>query len=94
MEIFGYTAGVAELLMQSHESDIIRILPALPNSWKKGNVKGLKARGNITVSIEWENNSLKKLEFVPKFNTQKKVIYNGKQKIINLKAGVPTEIKF
>ena len=91
---FGYTAGVAELLMQSHESDIIRILPALPNSWEKGNVKGLKARGNITVSIEWENNSLKKLEFVPKFNTHKKVIYNGKQKIINLRAGVPTEIKF
>ena len=91
---FGYTAGVVELLIQSHESDIIRVLPALPNSWKKGTVKGLKARGNISVSIEWENNSLKKLEFVPKYDTQKKVIYNGKQKIVNLKADVPTEIKF
>ena len=91
---FGYTAGVVELLIQSHESDIIRVLPALPNSWKKGTVKGLKARGNITVSIEWENNSLKKLELLPKYDTQKKVIYNGKQKIVNLKADVPTEIKF
>ena len=91
---FGYTAGVVELLIQSHESDIIRVLPALPNSWKKGTVKGLKARGNISVSIEWENNNLKKLELMPKYDTQKKVIYNGKQKIVNLKADVPTEIKF
>ena len=56
-------------------------------------MKGLKARGNITVSIEWENNSLKKLEFV-RNTIHKKSNYNGKQKIINLKANVPTEIKF
>ena len=91
---FGYTAGVTESLLQSHESDIIRILPALPNSWENGIVKGLKARGNITVSIQWENNSLKKLDLISKYDSQKKVIYNGSEKFINLKANVPTEIEF
>lgn len=51
---FGYTAGVAESLLQSH-AGVIDILPALPSSWKKGEVAGLKARGNITVNISWEN---------------------------------------
>ena len=41
---FGYTAGVVELLIQSHESDIIRVLPALPNSWKKRNCEGFKSK--------------------------------------------------
>lgn len=59
---FGYTAGIAEMLMQSHE-DRIRILPALPDVWKEGKVLGLKARGNITVDIQWSENKLTKLVF-------------------------------
>lgn len=52
---FGYTAGVAEMLLQSHEG-FIEFLPAIPDQWKSyGEVKGLKARGNITVSFKWEN---------------------------------------
>lgn len=50
---FGYTAGVAEALLQSH-GKTIHILPALPPEWGKGKVTGLKARGNITVDIEWD----------------------------------------
>lgn len=50
---FGYTAGVAEALLQSH-GKTIHILPALPPEWTKGKVTGLKARGNITVDIEWD----------------------------------------
>ena len=50
---FGYTAGVAEALIQSH-GKTIHILPALPPEWTKGKVTGLKARGNITVDIEWD----------------------------------------
>ncbi|MCX2679763.1 glycoside hydrolase family 95 protein [Galbibacter sp. EGI 63066] len=57
---FGYTAGVTELLMQSHEG-FIRILPALPANWKNGSIKGLKARGNIEVDISWEDGKLKTL---------------------------------
>jgi len=52
---FGYTAGIAEMLLQSHEPDILRILPALPESWNTGYVKGLKARGNLSVDIFWKD---------------------------------------
>ncbi|NNE77017.1 MAG: glycoside hydrolase family 95 protein, partial [Pricia sp.] len=57
---FGFTAGVAELLLQSHEG-FLRILPAIPTDWAKGKISGLKARGNIEVDIEWEKGKLTKL---------------------------------
>lgn len=60
---FGYTAGIAEMLIQSNLG-VIELLPALPAKWEKGFVKGIKARGGFSADILWEKGNLVKAEIL------------------------------
>ncbi len=51
---YGMTGGMGEMLLQSHAGQI-ELLPALPEAWKNGSVMGIRARGNVTVNMEWKN---------------------------------------
>ncbi len=73
---FGGTAGIAEMLLQSH-AGFIHLLPALPDSWKDGEVKGLKARGNYTVDMKWRNGKVVDYHIHSPFGKPVDVLVNG-----------------
>jgi alpha-L-fucosidase 2 len=79
---FGATAGITEMLMQSH-AGAIHLLPALPKAWNKGYIHGIIARGGFEVNIDWENGQLKKVTILSKLGNECKIKYGDK--VISLK---------
>jgi alpha-L-fucosidase 2 len=74
---FGGTAGLTEMLLQSHGDDeVIRFLPALPSDsdWSQGEVCGLMARGNVSVDMKWDNHLLNEIILLPKTTGNIKVL--------------------
>jgi alpha-L-fucosidase 2 len=79
---FGAEAGIAEMVMQSHEG-YINLLPALPTAWKKyGEVKGLKALGGFTVDLSWRDGKVTNYKISSTKSCKVKVLVNGEIKEI------------
>lgn len=89
---FGATAGIAEMLLQSHNG-YIELLPALPSAWKDGEVKGLVARGGFVVDMYWKDNQLIVAKIYSKCGTPVRINYKGKSiEITDLKKGESKEL--
>jgi len=83
---FGTTAGIAEMLLQSH-AGVINLLPALPEEWPSGEVEGLKARGGYTIDMEWENGKLTELEIDSPLEGSVKLKYGNEYMEVDVDTG-------
>lgn len=82
----GVTAGIAELLLQSHGGSL-RLLPALPPSWTSGSIRGLRARGGFEVDLAWQASKLTQARVRSISGEPCRVYYQGRQVDLKVKAG-------
>ncbi|WP_104381257.1 glycoside hydrolase N-terminal domain-containing protein [Sphingobacterium sp. HMA12] len=75
---FGGTAAIAEMLVQNHEN-YIELLPSLPKDWShKGYVHGIKAKGNVTIDLQWKDGHVTMIKLYSETKRTINVLYNGK----------------
>ncbi|MBC8006119.1 MAG: glycoside hydrolase family 95 protein [Verrucomicrobia bacterium] len=90
---FGGAAAVAEMLLQSTDKEI-RLLPALPDAWDNGSVKGICARGGFEIAMQWDNKTLKKVTVYSRNGGTTNLICGDKQKNITLSKDKHMEIEW
>jgi len=90
---FGATAGIAEMLLQSHVGEV-SLLPALPKAWPEGSVSGLRARGNIKVNIGWKDGKLISATLQSPEARVITVRYGDKTRTVKLPARIPAFVSF
>ena len=84
---FGGTAAVIEMLVQSSDEGEIYILPALPDAWKEGHLKGVRARGGYELNFKWQDGKLQNLRITSITGGKVKIKSGQKEKYIELKKG-------
>src|SRR5688572_18436464 len=91
---FGGTAGVAEMLLQSHAGEI-HLLPALPRAWADGEFRGLRARGGVEVDIAWSGAKIVKATLRPSISGMFRVRTQGagEARSVSLVAGTPYSLR-
>ncbi|MEE0266954.1 MAG: glycoside hydrolase N-terminal domain-containing protein [Bacteroidales bacterium] len=90
---FGASAGIVEMLLQSHLG-FLQILPALPNAWNEGNVKGLLARGGFVVDIYWQKGELTQIKITSLQGEKCNIKYKDKELSFKTKKGRSYLIKY
>ena len=83
---FGATAGITEMLLQSHAGEL-DLLPALPTAWPSGSVRGLMARSGFEVSLDWQDGQLHSVRILSKLGKTCKIRYGEKHVEINTEKG-------
>lgn len=90
---FGGSAGVIEMLLQSHQNRI-DLLPALPDAWPTGAVSGICARGGYEIAMDWSEGKLNNVTVLAKSGGNTKLVCQGKEKEINLANGESVTFKW
>ena len=83
---FGGTAGVAEMMLQSHIG-VIHLMPSIPDAWEDGDIKGLCARGDFEIDMKWEKGELTYLKVLSRSGGECKMHYKGSQVVFETEAG-------
>jgi alpha-L-fucosidase 2 len=93
---FGFTAGVAEMLMQSHATEggttAVHLLPAVPATWREGRFGGLRARGGVTVDARWSGGVLRWARLTADADRRAVVTCGERTVTVDLTGGVPERV--